>query len=786
VLTLRMGALFCLISTATLMPFAASALVLAGDVPIFRDRDGRDIEIADGLAYVVAAERTYTDTPTLSILDLSNPTAPVEIGVFDTPRGADDVEVVGGLAYITDDSFGGKLRIIDVSDPTAPVEIGSFDTVYKAADVEVVGSFAYLLDQLCVPYNPNPDLCGSVLRVIDVSNPALPVQVSERYISFWTDIEAVEGVVYSAGEDLEVIDVSNPASPVTVALLHHLYAEAIEVVGGLLYAASIWPKFDLATDDWYGFEVINVVDPTNPFKIAHSAGTGRTLEIAGDFAYLGDLGLTVVDISDPAAPSRRGSVVSSSEPSYAVAVSGGYAYNVQPLRVDIVDLSFLDTPVEVGWTVLQNPNAPPAGVNDVEVSDDIAYLAIGEDRGWEYPEKALRTMDVSDPTAPSLLGEIDTADVALDVELAGGLAFVAAATDGLRVFDVANPSAPVAAGALALPGSTAKLELVGSTAYVVDRGIRGETKRTLRVIDVSNAATPVELGAVELTDSPASCDIAGIAVVETLAYVTCGELYIVDVSDPAQPALIFGERLMSNAATSIAVDGGLAYIGDYYRSILEVFDVSNPTLPVVVSKVEGGGRAIHVKEGFAYSAGQRGLFVHDLEDPLLPVLRGGYPGERGSWHGLDIADGLIFGGTNRGALQVVDLGPEYTGAQSVQIAIRAEGQPALVNLASRGTIGVTVLGAADFDIAQIDRSTLRFGPASAAPAHKAGGHIENINGDTSPDLLSHYWIADSGISEVDADVCVSGQTFDGTPFQGCGAVNVMLPRGQTNASSAAD
>ncbi len=353
----RIGALFFLISTTTLLPSSASALVLAGDLPIFR---GRDIEIADGLAYVVANERTHPDaSPTLSILDLSNPTAPVEIGSFDTPRGADDVEVVGGLAYITDDAFAGKMRIIDVSDPTAPIEIGSFDTVYKAADVEVVGSFAYLLDQLCVPRDPNPDHCGSVFRVLDVSNPALPVQISERYISFWTDIEAVEGVVYSAGEDLEIIDVSNPASPVTVAILPSLYAEAIEVVGGLLYAASIWPKFDLSTGDWYGLEVIDVMDPSNPFKVGHSSGTGRSIEIAGDFAYLGDLGVTVVDISNPAAPSRRGSVISSSEPSFALAVFGGHAYHVQHDRVDIVDLSVRDTPVEVGWTVLENPNAPP-------------------------------------------------------------------------------------------------------------------------------------------------------------------------------------------------------------------------------------------------------------------------------------------------------------------------------------------------------------------------------------------------------------------------------------------
>jgi len=219
---------------------------------------------------------------------------------------------------------------------------------------------------------------------------------------------------------------------------------------------------------------------------------------------------------------------------------------------------------------------------------------------------------------------------------------------------------------------------------------------------------------------------------------------------------------------------------------LAVYDVSDPTLPFAISEIDGGGRALHMKESSAYSGGTRGLFVHDLEDPLLPVLRGGFPGERGQWNGLAIADGLLFGGTSRGALQIVDLGPEYTRAKSVEIAIRAEGESTLVNLASRGAIGVTILGAADFDVAQIDRSTLRFGPAFAEPAHKAGGHLLDANGDANPDLLSHYWIADTGFSAADESACVSGQTFGGRSIRGCGRVNVMLPRGQTGASRPAD
>jgi hypothetical protein len=476
-----------------------------------------------------------------------------------------------------------------------------------------------------------------------------------------------------------------------------------------------------------------------------------------------------------------------------VEVYGGHAYLATTRELTVVDLAVLDTPTEVGWAELEESDGESALPNDVEVEGGVAYLAVGDDRD-RAPGKGLRTHDITDPTAPTPLGGIDTADVALDVELAAGFALVAAGTDGLRVFDVADPSAPAAAGALALPGSTAKLEVVGTTAYVVDRGIRREQSRALRVVDVSNAAAPSELGAVELPDSTRVCEIPGISVDRQLAYVTCSGLYVIDVSDPAQPTVIaVDQSTLIRDESSIHVAGDRAYIGiNRLAPLLLVYDVSDPTLPVMIHRATGGGRAIVVEGGFAYSAGEPGLSVHDLTGPEPALLMGGYPSLRGHWNGLAIANGLVFGGTafnTSGGLEVIDLGPEYTRytpARSVEIAIRAAGEPAVINLASRGVIGVAILAAADFDVARIDRSTLRFGPASAAPAHKAGGHLEDVNGDTKLDLISHYRIADTGFSEADEEACVSGQTSDGTPIKGCDTLGVMLPRGKATASSVAD
>ena len=79
----------------------------------------------------------------LRIIDVSNPAAPTEVGSFDTPGQSYDVQVVGSLVYVADDSW---LRIIDVSNPAAPTEVGSFNTPADAWNVQVVDDLVYVAD----------------------------------------------------------------------------------------------------------------------------------------------------------------------------------------------------------------------------------------------------------------------------------------------------------------------------------------------------------------------------------------------------------------------------------------------------------------------------------------------------------------------------------------------------------------------------------------------------------------------------------------------------------------
>lgn len=113
---------------------------------------------------------------------------------------------------------------------------------------------------------------------------------------------------------------------------------------------------------------------------------------------------------------------------------------------------------------------------------------------------------------------------------------------------------------------------------------------------------------------------------------------------------------------------------------------------------------------------------------------------------------------------------------SISIDIKPESDQNPINLRSNGVVPVAILGSDSFDIADIDVSTLSFGPSGAAPAHRSGGHVTDVNGDGILDLLSHYATQQTGISAGDMGACVTGSLLDGTPIRGCDTLQLVPKR----------
>jgi hypothetical protein len=68
---------------------------------------------------------------------------------------------------------------------------------------------------------------------------------------------------------------------------------------------------------------------------------------------------------------------------------------------------------------------------------------------------------------------------------------------------------------------------------------------------------------------------------------------------------------------------------------------------------------------------------------------------------------------------------------------------------------------------------MAFETTSPAPAHRDGGHTEDVNDDGFTDLVSHYRTQETGIISGNPDACVTGELFDGTHFEGCDGIYII-------------
>lgn len=276
-------------------------------------------------------------------------------GQYEGAGAAWDVDVVGNLVYLTGDGMG--LHVIDVTDPTSPTLYGIDGGWPGSFALDVVGDRAYQTG-----YSPVPHM-----TIMDVSDPSSPTMIVEFYPDpgFYSREVAAEGnLACLAGGDLMVVDVSVPTTPVVLA------------------------------------------------RYTPPAGWARAVKLIGNLAYVatGAGGIEIVDLSNPASPVLRGSLIT------------------------------------------------PGSANDLEVENGVAYIA--DDR------KGLTIVDVSNPDMPAFLGFSDLGDNASYIHTVEGWAFVSDQQLGVQIIDSTNPTSPLLRATYDTPGWPNPYDLVARDEFV--------------------------------------------------------------------------------------------------------------------------------------------------------------------------------------------------------------------------------------------------------------------------------------------------------------------------------
>jgi hypothetical protein len=422
----------------------------------------QDVVIEGNLAYAIGRSR-------LTILDVRNPKAPTLLGSLTGLGSVRQILVRKGIAYISSRQDG--LFVVDVRDATAPRLLFHYDTIEFATGLALSGDILFVA---CRHYG---------VELVDVSTPASPQHLSTIRTGEAQSVVARNGYLYAGvwgSSEVVTVDYSDPRNPVITSRAPlDGFGDGVDAQGDCLFVATghhskEQPRKnpgDPGFGKGHGLEVFDLTDPAEPkwlsrvkFPPLYDIGNDTwRVTVTDGHAFVSDThnGFFLIDVRDPENLKFAGHrelpfVESKDKPDYVgglaltkdhVFLAGGYtdlhvvsipgiAKAVEPEEDAIVAI-----PKAAGETVPENPGwrAYRPGTQVYEAAfleDDRAVVACGSD-GIHL---------VSLWPDIKLLARFDTGGFARDVSISGDLVFIAESAGGLsirKLVDGSNELLPV-------------------------------------------------------------------------------------------------------------------------------------------------------------------------------------------------------------------------------------------------------------------------------------------------------------------------------------------------------
>jgi hypothetical protein len=291
------------------------------------------------------------------------------------------------------------------------------------------------------------------------------------------------------------------------------------------------------------------------------------------------------------------------------------AHDVE-IRGELAYCAFLDGLMILDLSDPRNPET----LSELYLGGGFAVALAGNHALVAAADKGLAVIDVTDPKAPILKGVLDTAGEARDVAAYGSIALVADGPGGLLAVDIANPAAPKVAGSWDSPGEATGIVLRDRSLFLA-AGSAG-----LQIVDIADPARLAPVGALDTDGTAESVALSG-----NYAYIADGSggIKVVDVTSPAAPKLA-ASLVASGYAHSVAANEKLLCVGSLYDGGYQIFDISRPDSPAVVSTnkytMYNEGWRVILKENRGIVVDYfSGIFFMDFADPRKPTVTGFFP-----------------------------------------------------------------------------------------------------------------------------------------------------------------
>jgi hypothetical protein len=524
---------------------------------------------------------------------------------------------------------------------------------------------------------------GPRVVVLDAADAANVVPVGQSPVLpgvVWTlGLDTSGSFVYVAPQwgEVYILDVSNPRVPTWLSTFTFDSAPGPSQAGppvsrivereGLLYLAA-------GTN---GLRVVDVHDPERPVELGcycegQSVLTVQVVE--GGVAYVqcycdGWVNtFRILDVAEPSAISVRGDY---ERPLVPGIVSGKRLIASVPFQtvMDIIDITEPDEPREIASVALPDYEGPIAVVGEyvyflsnalyvMELANPMHFevvrslgglgaltLAPGGTRLYALRGDGMQVIDVSEPTRPREGGRYPLLPSAISVKVDGDRAFATGANFGMEVYDLARSAGPSKLG----QAERVTRVVAVANSYVIAAG------GGLSLVDVSDPARPAIVGSFD-----GSVFAAGVAWPYIYAGDAFGGLTVLNASTPTQLVPVGFAPAQSGPAraafNNVAVAGSYAYVAAS-SGHLRVINVADAMNPVEVGSfdlgVDGWGLAVDGSRVYV-ADGHAGLRIFDASDPTDPVEIGSYdtPGDARS---VVVQSGIAYVADGRSGLHVIDV-----------------------------------------------------------------------------------------------------------------------------------